>query len=102
MKESNEALPDVIWLGERSEYVTTDFDGRVRRGTVLGTLRPVKETPDGPPGPTYVRLRLDPPLPWEGAEHDEVVIDAYARREGHTDVPSITRKTSGRSASGSR
>ena len=65
-------LPDVFWIGERSEYTTTDFDGQVRRGVVLGTLAlAASKTPSSP---TYVWLRLEPPLRLLADEHDEVVI----------------------------
>jgi hypothetical protein len=74
LSETSERLPEVIWLGERSEYVTTDFDGRVRRGTVLGSLRLAMNGPDRPTDPTYVRLRLEPSMPLDGVEHHEVVI----------------------------
>lgn len=30
--------PCFVWIGERSEYETTDFDGRLRRGVVLRSL----------------------------------------------------------------
>ena len=66
-----------LWLGDRSEGVTTDFDGRLRRCHVLGRL----SATDARTGPTLLWVRLDPPLILQGDEFEEVVIQG--RHVGH-------------------
>ena len=69
-----------LWLGERSEYRTTDFDGRLRRCHVLGHLVPgpteSDDETDRATSPTRLWVRLDPPLILEGDRFDEVVLQA--------------------------
>ena len=68
------------WLGERGEYVVTDFDGRLRACHVLGRVeRP--PTDREPFGRRYLLLRVDPPLrtappmpPLPGGEAEQVVV----------------------------
>jgi hypothetical protein len=66
----------VIWLGERSEYRTTDFDGRLRRCHLLGRLTP--ETADGAEASglpvLFHWVRLDPALVLGGEEFEEVLL----------------------------
>ena len=66
--------PSVLWVGDRGEGEITDFDGRVRRGSVIGTLALWTDGQHQPTDPTYLRLRLDPPLTLAGTEHSTVVI----------------------------
>ncbi len=47
--------PD-FYLGDRSEGVVTDFDGRVRRVWILERLHDER-------GARYLRVRVEPPLP---------------------------------------
>jgi hypothetical protein len=70
-QEPERRLPAVLWIGERSEYETTDFDGQVRRGVILGRLEPGK---DRSTGQTYLWIRLEPPLSLNAMEYEEVVI----------------------------
>jgi hypothetical protein len=71
MSGTNRPTPEFVWIGERSEYETTDFDGRVRRGEVIGRLEPLA---DPTVGRNYLFLRLDPPLRLAGRDHRDVVI----------------------------
>jgi hypothetical protein len=75
-----DAAPN-LWLGERSEYTTTDFDGRLRRCHVLGRL--TAETADnsggsidGPRRTTHLWVRLDPPLVLGDDRFEQVVLQA--------------------------
>ena len=68
-----------LWLGERSEYNTTDFDGRLRRCHILGRL--TSEAPETgtlvrPPSTTLLWVRLDPPLVLHGGRYEEVILQA--------------------------
>lgn len=57
--------PDFV-LGERGEYVTTDFDGHVRECFVIGQeIVPCSDT-DG--GGVFVWVRVEPPFPVRGGE----------------------------------
>jgi hypothetical protein len=70
----------VLWLGDRSESTTTDFDGRLRRCHVLGRLTPEisrsQRTTDRPMASTLLWVRLDPPLVLDGDRFEEVVLKA--------------------------
>lgn len=77
-KRMIDAQPD-FWLGERSEYATTDFDGRLRRCHVLGRLKSQPATPsqaEERSPTTLLWVRLDPPLALDGDEFEEVVLQA--------------------------
>jgi hypothetical protein len=70
-----------LWLGDRSESTTTDFDGRLRRCHVLGRL--TAETADdsggsieGTPSTMHLWVRLDPPLVLGDGRFEEVVLRA--------------------------
>jgi hypothetical protein len=70
-------MEPVLWLGERSEYKTTDFDGRLRRCHILGRL--TSDVPGGQTTPERPRtvlhwVRLDPPLTLESGTFEEVVL----------------------------
>jgi Helicase associated domain len=70
-------VPDVLWFGDRSEYETTDFDGRLRRAVVVRELR------RSPTGQTYLLVRLEPPLTLDDTVHAEVVL---AERHAETSL----------------
>lgn len=71
---ASDAFPPVFWLGDRSEGITTDFDGHVRRGTVLGVLSSRRPAVAGSSDRRYVWLRLDPALPIASDVYEQVVI----------------------------
>jgi len=74
-----EETPD-LWLGERGEYVVTDFDGQVRACYVVGAVEQ-----NGESGPRHLVLaRVEPPFPTgtiqePGAEVDTLVLGARYR-----------------------
>lgn len=85
--------PD-FWLGERSEYEITDFDGRLRRCYVLGRLTPEPSAPDRTADrstTTLLWVRLDPPLALHGDAFEEVILQARhvgndVARLGHNSI----------------
>jgi hypothetical protein len=74
------AQAQTLWLGERSEYRITDFDGRLRRCHVLGRLAPEAadsgDATDRATSTTLLWVRLDPPLDLEYDRLEEVVLQA--------------------------
>ena len=79
MIDSPQDSPD-YWLGERSEYVVTDCDGRLRACHLLGRAQKPSSERD-PGGRRYLLLRVDPPLrtappmtPLPGGEAEQIVV----------------------------